>query len=111
MLKIDRGVKLLLLAIAVFAGIDAMRPYLAPRPVKAQSEASGVYIEPGVVMLRAPDGRKQVLGKMVVDLRTGNVWGFPTLSQSPYPSSGTNTSPQTSHPFLLGKFALEDMDK
>ena len=110
-MKIDRTVKLLLLAIAVFAGIDAMRPYIAPAPVKAQSDTSSVYIEPGVVMLRAPDGRKQVLGKMVVDLRTGNVWGFPTLSQDPYPSSGTSTTPQTSHPFLLGKFALEDMEK
>ena len=107
----DRTVKLLLLAIAVFAGIDAIRPYLAPAPAKAQADIHDVYIEPGVVMLRAPDGSKQVLGKVVVNLRTANVWGFPTLSQDPYPSPGTNTTPPTSHPFLLGKYALDDMNK
>ena len=110
-MKIDRTVKLLLLAIAVFAGVDAMRPYLVPTPVKAQSDTRHVYIEPGVVMLRASDGRKQVLGKVVVDLRTGNIWGFPTLSPDPYPATAMSSGPQTSHPFLLGKYAFDDMDK
>ena len=111
MLTIDRTVKLLLFVIALFAGIDAMRPYLAPAPVKAQADTRDLYIEPGVAMLRAPNNSRQVLGKVVVDLRTGDVWGFPTLSQDPYPSSTVNTTPQTSHPFLLGKFALDDMNK
>jgi len=111
MLKSNRVLTSLLFVIAVSAGIGAMRPYFAPAPVKAQTEMRDVYVEPGVVMLRAPDGRRQVLGKVVIDLRTGNVWGFPTLSQDPYPSSGMNTTPQTSHPFLLGRFAVEDMDK
>jgi len=52
-----------------------------------------------------------VLGKVVVDLRTGKVWGFPTMTSDPYPSSVTQTAPQTSHPFVLGKFVLADMDK
>jgi hypothetical protein len=33
------------------------------------------------------------------------------LNREPYPFSGMQTTPQTSHPFLLGKFALSDMDK
>jgi hypothetical protein len=33
------------------------------------------------------------------------------MTQDPYPSAGTQTTPQTSHPFLLGKFAWADTDK
>jgi hypothetical protein len=111
-MKIDRLVKVLLLLIAVFLGAIAVHPYVAPPVVKAQSaEGYPVYVEPGTAMLRAPDGSRQVLGKVVVDLRNGNVWGFPTMTQDPYPSAGAQTTPQTSHPFLLGKFALADMDK
>ena len=111
-MKMDRFMKFVLLVIAVSTSAIALRPYLVPAPVKAQgSEAYPLYIEPGAVMLRAPDGSRQVLGKVVVDLRNGNVWGFPTLSADPYPTSATSSSPVTSHPFLLGKFALADMDK
>jgi hypothetical protein len=111
-MKIDRFIKSLLLVIAVSLVTIALRPYVAPPAVSAQSsDVHQIYVEPGTAMLRAPDGSRQVLGKVVVDLRNGNVWGFPTMTQDPYPSSGTQTSPQTSHPFLLGKFALSDMDK
>jgi hypothetical protein len=108
-MKIDLQVKFLLLAIAVSLGAIAFRPYIAPPVVTAQSGAAGeFYIEPGVSMLRAPDGSQQVLGKVMVDLRNGNIWGFPTLQQDPYPATGAKTTPQTSHPFLLGRYALAD---
>ena len=111
-MKIDHCTKLLLGVIAVFLGIIALGPYIAPPAVRADSaEGYPVYIEPGVAILRAPDGSQQVLGKVVVDLRNGNIWGFPTLTQDPYPTAGVNTKPQTSHPFLLGKYALADIDK
>ncbi|MGA7291787.1 MAG: hypothetical protein WBW53_07835 [Terriglobales bacterium] len=111
-MKIDGVVKSLLLVIAVSLSAIALRPYVAPVAVHAQSgEAHDVYVEPGTAMLRSPDGSRQVLGKVMIDLRNGNVWGFPTMTQDPYPSTGTQTSPQTSHPFLLGRFALADMDK
>ena len=41
--------------------------------------------EPGVYMLRAPDGSRQVFGRVAIDRRTGTVWGFPTTTQDPYP--------------------------
>ncbi|MGA7754326.1 MAG: hypothetical protein WCB05_15940 [Candidatus Sulfotelmatobacter sp.] len=111
-MKIDRCTKSLLLAIAVLLSVIAFRPYIAPPPVHADSaEGHSLYIEPGVAMLRAPDGSRQVLGKVVVDLRNGNIWGFPTLTQDPYPAPGANTNAPTSHPFLLGKFAIADVDK
>ncbi len=111
-MRIDRCSKLLLLVIAVFLGLIALRPYLAPPVARADSdEGHAVYIEPGINLLRAADGSQQVLGKVVVDLRNGNIWGFPTMTQDPYPAAGANTKPQTSHPFLLGRYALSDMDK
>ncbi len=111
-MKIDRFVKFLLLVIAVSLTVIAVRPYVSPIAVQAQGgEAHPFYIEPGVAMLRAPDGSRQALGKVMVDLRNGNIWGFPTLTQDPYPTAGANTTPPVSRPFLLGKFALADMDK
>ena len=111
-MKADRQIKALLLAIATFLAVIALRPYFTPATAYADSsQGYPVFIEPGVTTLRSPDGSKQVLGKVVVDLRNGNVWGFPTISHDPYPSSATSTSPQTSRPFLLGTFALSDMNR
>jgi hypothetical protein len=111
-MKIDAFVKTMLLIVAVLLAIIALRPVTAPAPVRAQSgEAYPFYIEPGVVMLRAPDGSKQVYGRMVVDLRNGKVWGFPTMTQDPYPVNQMNSALPTSHPFLLAKFAFSDTDK
>jgi hypothetical protein len=107
----DRSVKCLLLVIALLLGAIAVRPYVAPAAVSAQSaEPSQFFVEPGSTMLRAPDGSRQVLGKVVIDMRNGNVWGFPTLSREPYPTAGPTSNLPTSHPFLLGKFALSDME-
>src|SRR5579885_931920 len=111
MLKSDRTLKSLLFVNAVLLGIIAFRPFFTATAVRAQVNSNDVYIEPGVYMLRAPNGQRQVLGKVVVDLRSGNVWGFPTLSGDPYPVNTLNQDPQTSHPLRLGRFAVEDMNK
>jgi hypothetical protein len=102
---------LLLIALALTS--IAVRPYLEPGAAQAQStQPYPFYIEPGTRMLRAPDGSRQVYGKVIVDLRSGTIWGFPTLNPEPYPINGvTSNKPPTSHPFLLGKFAFEDTDK
>ena len=111
-MNVDRSAKFLLLTIAILLSVIAVRPYINPSTAQAGAgEGFPVFVEPGVNMLRAPDGTQQVLGKVVVDLRTGNVWGFPTLTQDPFPAAGASGKAQTSHPFLLGKYALADMDK
>lgn len=111
-MKMDWSVKLLLLVIAIATSAIALRPYLAPAPVQAQSDgAYPFYIEPGTVMLRAPDGSRAVLGRVVIDMRNGNVWGFPTTTPDTYPSNRTSSRPPTSHPFLLGTFAFSDVDR
>jgi hypothetical protein len=102
----------LLLVIAVALIAIAVRPYIDPAPARAQTtSAHAFYIEPGVQMLRMPDGSGQVYGKVVVDLRSGKIWGFPTGTLDPYPSYPMNNKPAVSRPFALGKFAFEDTDK
>jgi len=112
-MKMDFLVKTLLVVIAALLAVNAFRPLVAPPIVRAQGgEAYPFYIEPGVTMLRAPDGSRQVYGKVVVDLRNGKVWGFPTLSQDvPYPVDQVNPGAPTSHPFLLAKYAFGDTDR
>jgi len=101
----------LLLMIAIALVTLAIRPYIAPRAVNAQSSAYPFYIEPGTQMLRAPDGSKQLYGRVVIDMRTGKVWGFPTNTPDTYPVNPMDTKPQVSRPFPLGRFAFEDTDR
>jgi hypothetical protein len=108
----DGLTKLLLFVIAVALVAIAVRPYVDPAPALAQaSSAHAFYIEPGVQMLRYPDGTGQVYGKVAVDLRTGKIWGFPTGTVDPYPSYPLDSKPGVSRPFALGRYALEDTDK
>ena len=103
---------LLLLVIAVALLAIAIEPYFKPRPAQAQVMADyPLYFEPGVYLLRAPDGTSQIYGKVVVDLRSGKIFGFPTYGQQPYPIDITTTKPITSRPIVLGRFALEDTDR
>jgi hypothetical protein len=101
----------LLLVIAAALIAIAVRPYLAPASALADAEPYPFYIEPGTQMLRAPDGSKQVYGRVVVDMRTGKVWGFPTTGTDTYPSNPIESKPPVSHPFYLARFAFEDTQK
>ena len=105
----DRFVRVALSLIVLLLGVIALRPIADPKPVHAQPSASDLYIEPGVFPLRAPDGSKELFGKVVVDLSTGRIWGFPTGSKAPYPIVVTESAPPTSKPFLLGTFDLTGM--
>jgi hypothetical protein len=59
-MKIDRSIKFLLSVIAVSLTIIALRLYVVPSPIFAQStDAHPFYVEPGTAMLRAPDGSRQ----------------------------------------------------
>jgi hypothetical protein len=99
----------LLLTIAILLLAIALRPFYTPQPVAAQSaDAYPFYLEPGTYMLRAPDGSTQTYGKVVIDLRNGKIWGFPTLGPQPFPVNMVDNKAQTTHPFALGRFAFED---
>jgi hypothetical protein len=110
--KKDTLTNALLGVIAVALIVIAARPYVSPAPVAAeQTPVHAFYIEPGVQMLRYPDGTGQVYGKVVVDLRSGKIWGFPTGTADPYPSYPLDSKPTVSKPFALGRFAFEDTEK
>jgi hypothetical protein len=87
-----------------------MRPYVAPCVVEAQSPYYPVHIEPRGVAMATCNGNS-TYGRLVIDLRNGNVWAFPDIPLNSPPAGGVfeRTLP-TSHPVLLGKWALADMD-
>ena len=105
------NILLLLIALALIA--IALKPLRQPhrRPQSQISAPFPLYIEPGTQMIRSPDGSQNVYGKMVVDLTTGRVWGFPTLNSDPYPVDISTTKPPVSHAIFLGTFAFSDMSK
>jgi len=101
----------LLVLIAALLSVIAIRPSTGPQTVHAQSTNSDYFIEPGTYLMRAPDNSQQNYGKVVVDLSNGKVWAFPTYTTLPYPSDPISNKPVTSHPYQLGRFAVEDMKK
>lgn len=112
-MKSQSVTNLLLLVIAIALVTIAAKPFLQPSPAHAEvTQPYPYYIEPGTQNLRLPDGNGQVLGRVVVDMRNGKIWGFPTNTLDPYPISGVvEAKPLTSHPFAMGRFAFEDADK
>lgn len=111
-MKLDHFMKALLLVIAILLAILVFRPVVQPPPVRAQAEEGyPFYVEPGYTMIRKPDGTAQMYGKMVIDMRNGDIWGFPTLSQGPYPVDTAQTKPPTSYPMYLGKFMFGETAK
>lgn len=99
----------LLTLIAFFLGLIALRPMASPGVVSAQTDRLSLYIEPGTTVIRNPDGLQQVEGKVVIDMKTGDIWGFPTLSGAPYPVDMTHATPPTSAPIYLGRFDFSRM--
>jgi len=108
-MNIDRFAKTMLVIIAALLAWLVVRPVLQPQPVRAQaSEGYPFYVEPGYTMLRKPDGTSQMYGKVVIDMRNGDIWGFPTLTQAPYPIDSAQTKPPKSSPMYLGKFMFSE---
>ena len=108
-MSLDRFTKTMLAIIAVLLAMLAFRPVLQPPPVHAQAEGGyPFYVEPGYTTIRKPDGTAQMYGKVVIDMRNGDIWGFPTLGQSPYPIDASQTKPPKSSPMYLGKFMFSE---
>jgi len=108
-MRFDWFTKLVLLIIAVSLAIIAFRPVFQPEPAFAQDGSAYPFsIQQGTVTLRKPDGT-QTWGKIVVDMRNGNVWGFPMKAQNtPYPVYGPSDNPPVSHPLFLGQMAFSE---
>lgn len=82
---------------------------LLPQRVKAEDlpRACGLQFEPGVTTLRTAGGGRTAIGKVAYDTCTGNVWGFPTGTNAPYPVDSTSPQTPVSQPIYLGRFAIE----
>ena len=103
-MKLNFFDRVLLTLIAIFLGVLALRPFIAPRTVSAQPEAHNLYIEPGTTMLHSSAKDRHVIGKVMVDLNTGKIWGLPTITDAPYPIDSTKTTPPVSTPMYLGRY-------
>ena len=111
-MKLDWFVKLMLLMIVLLLAAVVFRPVVQPAPVQAQAaDWHSFYVEPGYTMLRKPDGSGQMYGKVMIDMRTGDIWGFPTLVEGPYPVDVAKSEPPKSHPMYLGKFVLSEASR
>jgi hypothetical protein len=105
----DRYTRVVLTVIALLLAAIAFRPIADPAPAAAQSSFPNFYVEPRTTTLRNPDGSQQAQGKVVIDLRNGDIWGFPTLTTAPYPVDVTKSKPPVSSPMYLGKFDFSKM--
>jgi hypothetical protein len=112
MLQSTRTTNALLTVIAVALVAIAVRPYVQPVPVQAQSgtNVDPLFVEPGSSLMRIPSGG-QVPGKIITNLRTGNVWGFATGGGDGYPMSPVDGKPGTAHAVLLGRYELAEIGK
>jgi hypothetical protein len=112
-LKLHFFDRVVLALATLFLGLIALRALFVPEAAKAQSDVplAHVYIEPGVRIINAPDNSRRVLGKIIVDLSNGNVWGFPTNGESVYPlnTDPAKTTPPVSTPILLGRYDFSAM--
>lgn len=108
----DLYTKSALTAVAVLLGILLLRPVAGPVPAEAQSIAPSLYIEPGTTIIRKPDGNSLGEGKMVVDLKTGDIWGFPTSTVgSLYPVDPASRKPPIVKGVYLGRFDFASLTR
>ena len=77
--RIDLYTKVMLTAVVLLLGVLALQPFLSPAAVKAESEAASLFIEPGLTRIPGQGPNSDTMGKLVIDLRTGEAWGFPTM--------------------------------
>jgi hypothetical protein len=80
---------------------------MRPAPVHADNDFANLYVEPGTSPIRNLNGGVPGDGKVVINMSTGEVWGFPTQAAgAPYPidALALSNKPPVSKPVYLGKF-------
>jgi hypothetical protein len=100
--------KAMLTVIALLLAVLVMRP----APVHADTDSPVYFVEPGTSPIRNLNGGVPGDGKIVINMSTGEVWGFPThAAGAPYPidSLNLNDRPPVSRPVYLGKFDFAAM--
>lgn len=108
-IQTDLYTNAVLTVIAVLLVIAVVQPFAKTPAVHADSIGPEMYIEPGTATLRDLQNGGQVQGRVVVNLRTGDIYGFPTFGTEPYPIEPMNPDPPVSKPMYLGKFDFAAM--
>ena len=102
--------KAILTVIALLLAVLVMRP----APVRADNDSPTYFVEPGTTPIRGLNGGVPSDGKVVINMTTGEVWGFPTHGAgAPYPIDVLNLNdwPPVSRPVYLGKFDFAAMKR
>ncbi len=88
---------------------------MRPAAVRADNEAATFFVEPGTTPIRNLGGGIPGDGKVVINMSTGDVWGFPTHGAgAPYPVDALNLNDNrspVSRPIYLGKFDFAAMKR
>ena len=111
-MRSDLYTRLVLTVIAVFLGVLALRPLFTTTAVKAQGDTGCgcLLFDPTVTQIISPNGETSVPGRVAIDQRTGNVYGFPADPLG-YPRDPGKNQPALSNPVLLGRFNLDKLSK
>jgi hypothetical protein len=109
-IRLDLYTKTVLTAIALLLAALVLRP----APVHADVENPTFYVEPGTSPIRDLGGGIPGDGKVVINMSTGEVWGFPTHGAGkPYPVEALplNARAPVARPVYLGKFDFGAMKR
>jgi len=97
-MKVDKFVKVMLVVIAILLALNCATNLRGPADAQGgEAKFEYAHIGGGVQL---PGGGE---GQIVVDLRNGNVWGFPV-------NDILKGKPLDTTPTYLGRFKLEAMD-
>jgi hypothetical protein len=106
--KSDLYTKAVLSVIAVFLGILALRPITAPQSARAESAASCAPLQFDERLRQIEYSKGSAMGRIAIDLRNGNIYGFPTDALG-YPRNPGKSEIPVSDPILLGRFNLDKL--
>ena len=107
-MKPDVYMKITLTAIAIFLGVVALRPLLAPDNARAESTSAFAPLQFSESLNEFESKNGRMVGRLAIDLRTGNIYGFPT-DGNPYPRNPLKQGVVVSDPVLLGRFNLDKL--
>lgn len=100
-MKPDLYTKTVLTLIAVLLVICVVR--LPVATVRAENFESDLRFDPDVHQIDVPGGSASPSGRIAIDIRTGDVYGFPTNGAA-YPRNLQSNALAISKPILLGRF-------
>jgi hypothetical protein len=104
-MKPDVYTKAILTLIALLLAVVALRSLPLAHAADAENQ---LQFDPTIEQFGVPGAAASLLGRVAIDMRTGNVYGFPTDGR-PYPFNLQSSQPGVAKPILLGRFDLSDL--